>query len=53
MIRVRFPLSYQDEHLTHASLARSIQQSGLCQAWADLRWRILKTLPEIEGEIVG
>ena len=53
MIRVRFPLPCQDEHLTHASLTHDLQQSGLRQAWARLRRRISKALPEMNGEKIG
>ena len=53
MIRVRSPLSYEDELPRHVHLGHDGQQSRLCRAWAGLRESMPSALREIEGKAIG
>jgi hypothetical protein len=53
MIRVGFPILCEDEPLTRVFLGHDGQRPRLCRAWADLRWCMPNTLPEIEGKTIG
>jgi hypothetical protein len=53
MIRVCFPMLCEDEPLTRAFLGHDGQRPRLCRAWADLRWCMPNSLPEVERETIG
>jgi hypothetical protein len=48
-----FPMLCEDEPLTRAFLGHDGQRPRLCRAWADLRWCMPNSLPEVERETIG